>query len=310
MNTIRIATRQSPLALWQAHWIGDLLQAKFPSLKVDWVPLTTEGDRLLDVSLSKMGGKGLFLKELETALLDGRADIAVHSLKDCPVNETPGLTLAAFLPRATPWDAFLSPNAASVHALPQGAIVGTSSLRRESQLKALRPDLQLRMLRGNVDTRLKKLLSGDYDAIILAACGLERLNLESHIRSLFSPTEMLPAIGQGIVVVQSLTDTPFKDALAALHDPRTHAQALAERSLGAELGSSCQVPIGGYAHWEGDHLVLNGLVANLEGTEILRAQSRGSRADADAIGKNVASQLVNLGARQIIDDLFRRHEGQ
>lgn len=302
MKTLRIATRQSALALWQAHWIGALLEARYPDLQIAYVPLTTEGDRTLDVALSKVGGKGLFLKELETALLDDRADIAVHSLKDCPVHETPGLTLAAFLPRATPWDAFLSESAATLQQLPLGAVVGTSSLRRESQIKALRPDLNVAMLRGNVDTRLKKLLAGEYAAIILAACGLERLNLGGHIRSLLPPSEMLPAIGQGIVVVQSRLDSRFEEELKSLHDPFAHAQAIAERRLGAELGSSCQIPIGGHAHWEGEALILTGLVAHRDGSEVLRAQAAGSIQDPESLGKTVAAQLEAMGARRIIGE--------
>lgn len=306
MKTIRIATRQSALALWQAHWIRDLLQAHYPDLAITFVPLTTQGDRELDVSLSKIGGKALFLKELEAALLGGHADIAVHSLKDCPVNETSGLTLAAFLPRATPWDAFLSPIAATLEELPIGAVVGTSSLRRHTQLKALRPDLTIKMLRGNVDTRVKKMLAGDYDAIILAACGLERLNLGNHIRSLLPPEQMLPAIGQGIVVVQCPVASPFLTHMGALHDPRTHAQAVAERSLGAQLGSSCQVPIGGYAHWEGEQLVLTGLVGSLEGTTIVRANASAPLNNADKLGKTVAAELINLGALPLIEDALRQ----
>ncbi|MFI4955996.1 MAG: hydroxymethylbilane synthase [Gammaproteobacteria bacterium] len=302
MKTIRIATRQSALALWQAHWIGDLLQAKYPDLHITWVLLTTQGDRDLDVSLSKIGGKALFLKELESALLNDQADIAVHSLKDCPVNETPELTLAAFLPRATPWDAFLSTVADSVQELPMGAIVGTSSLRRQTQLKAMRPDLTIRMLRGNVDTRVKKMLSGEYDAIILAACGLERLNLGCHIRGLLPPAEMLPAIGQGVVVVQCAENSPFLGHVQSLHDPRTHAQAVAERSLGAQLGSSCQVPIGGHARWEGDKLVLTGLVGSLDGSCILRAESTRDMHEAEALGIEVAHMLVENGALEIIQE--------
>lgn len=302
MQTLRIATRQSALALWQAHWISDLLHARYPDLNIALVPLSTQGDRELDISLSKIGGKALFLKELEAALLEGRADIAVHSLKDCPVNETPGLTLAAFLPRATPWDAFLSTIAPTPQELPIGANVGTSSLRRQTQLKALRPDLSITMLRGNVDTRVKKMLAGEYDAIILAACGLERLNLESHIRCILSPTDMLPAIGQGIVVVQCREESPFLRHIASLHDPRTHAQAVAERSLGSELGSSCQVPIGGHAHWENEQLVLTGLVGSLDGTQLVRVHATGSMQEADALGKTVAADLIKLGALQIIDE--------
>ncbi len=300
METIRIATRKSALALWQAHWIGDLLRARYPALNIEFVLLNTQGDLILDVSLAKIGGKGLFLKELEAALLEGRADIAVHSLKDCPVKNTPGLTLGAFLPRATPWDAFLSASANSLQSLPQGARVGTSSLRRQSQVKALRPDVDTLMLRGNVDTRVKKLLSGEYDAIILAACGLERLNLQGHIRGLFSAAEMLPAIGQGIVTVQCHDASPFLSHVQSLHDPITHAQAIAERSLGLELGSSCEIPIGGYARVEGDELILEGLVGSLDGTCILRAEASRPLNEADALGKTVAAALIDKGALDVI----------
>lgn len=301
METIRIATRKSALALWQAHWVGDLLRARYSDLKIEFVLLNTQGDLTLDVSLAKIGGKGLFLKELEAALLEGQADIAVHSLKDCPVTNTHGLTLAAFLPRATPWDAFLSPVASSVQELPVGAKIGTSSLRRQSQLKALRPDVEVRMLRGNVDTRVKKMLAGDYDAIILAACGLERLNLGGHIRSLLPQTQMLPAIGQGVVVVQALEGSRFLPQLQALHDVHTHAQAVAERSLGQQLGSSCEVPIGGHAALEGEHLILEGLVGSLDGKQILRARCTRPITEANALGIEVAEALLAQGAREVIN---------
>lgn len=301
MTLLRIATRKSALALWQANWVANELRRVHPTLRIELVEITTEGDRKLEVTLSKIGGKGLFLKELEEALLRGEADIAVHSLKDVPAQDTPGLRLTAFLPRATPFDALVSAYP-SLAALPEGAIVGTASLRRQSQILHLRPDLVIRPLRGNVDTRLRRQQTGDFDAILLAACGLERLNLSSHIAEVLMPDVCLPAVGQGIVVIQGRADDAHAQALVKpLHVPASHTMALAERSMNALLGGSCQVPIGGLATIKGNELRLCGLVGSPDGTTLLKAIYAGDPSEAQFIGEQVAAELRAQGAQTIID---------
>jgi hydroxymethylbilane synthase len=301
MISLKIATRKSALALWQAHWVAEQLMRTHPNLRVELVEMTTEGDRRLDVTLSKIGGKGLFLKELENALLSGEADIAVHSLKDVPAQDTPGLQLCAFLPRATPFDALISSTYPSLAELPPGATIGTASLRRQSQLLHLRPDLTILPLRGNVDTRLRRQQIGDFDAIILAACGLERLNLGSHIRELLLPALCLPAVGQGIVVVQARADDLHTQAmLKPLHIPASYTLALAERSMNALLGGSCQVPVAGYATLEGSELRFHGLVGTPDGKTLLRATFAGDCSEAQQIGERVAEDLMAQGAQDII----------
>ncbi len=304
MKTLRIATRQSALALWQAGWASEQLKAYYPDIVIELIKMTTPGDELIDVSLTKVGGKGLFLKTLEEALLNHEADIAVHSLKDVPVQGTEGLELTCFLPRATPNDALVAGDGVlTIHDLPQGAIVGSSSLRRQSQLKALRPDLEIKLLRGNVDTRIKKFQGGEYEAIVLAACGLERLKLEQYISCVLSEAECLPAIGQGIVVIQCRADDDtVKALLKPLHDPNSFAAALAERTMGNLLGSSCQVPIAGHAEIRGDRLYLQGLVGSLNGETIVRSQAGGNIRDAVTLGEIVAHDLIDQGAMKIIED--------
>jgi hydroxymethylbilane synthase len=301
MTQLNIATRNSALALWQANWVASQLLAIHPDLTINVIELTTEGDRKLDLTLSKIGGKGLFLKELEEALVRGQADIAVHSLKDVPAQDTPGLSLCAFLPRATPFDALVSSQYSSLAALPHQAVVGTASLRRQAQLLHHRPDLLIKPLRGNVGTRLQKLQTGDFDAIILAACGLERLNLSSQVAQLLPPTLCLPAVGQGIVVVQARSqDAQTQQLLKPLHHPDSYAQAVAERSMNALLGGSCQVPIAGYATVEGEQLHLQGLVGSNDGKILIKAEFAGNISEAQQIGETVAKALIEQGAIEII----------
>ncbi|MBP6018753.1 MAG: hydroxymethylbilane synthase [Burkholderiaceae bacterium] len=300
-TTLVIATRASRLALWQAEHVRDLLQALYPECKVSLLTMTTRGDQILDRTLSKVGGKGLFVKELETALLDGRADLAVHSLKDVPVDLTTPFALPVVMERSDPRDALVSNDYASLDELPPGAVIGTSSLRRESQLRQRYPHLQVKPLRGNLDTRLAKLDKGEYAAIILAAVGLERLGLESRIRARLSPELSLPAAGQGalgIEVLESRTD--MHAWLAPLSCPATMACALAERSVSRALGGSCQVPLAAYAQVEGTELHLRALVAEPDGSVVLHAQARGPVADAEKLGEVAAKELLGKGAREIL----------
>ncbi|MBW7984502.1 hydroxymethylbilane synthase [Enterobacillus tribolii] len=305
-NIIRIATRQSPLALWQAHYVRDRLTARWPELQVELVPMVTRGDVLLDTPLAKVGGKGLFVKELELALLENRADIAVHSMKDVPVEFPAGLGLVTICEREDPRDAFVSPNFASLDDLPHGSVVGTSSLRRQCQLRALRPDLVIRDLRGNVGTRLSKLDNGDYDAIILAVAGLKRLGLESRIRSALAPEQSLPAVGQGAVGIECrLDDTRVQALLAPLNHEATAIRVIAERAMNTRLEGGCQVPIGSYAELEGDSLWLRALVGRPDGSEILYGERRGPAEQADALGVSLAEELLEKGARAILHDVYQ-----
>lgn len=300
-TTLVIATRASRLALWQAEHVRDLLQALYPDCKVSLLTMTTRGDQILDRTLSKVGGKGLFVKELETALLDGRADLAVHSLKDVPVELTTPFALPVVMERADPRDALVSNDYASLEDLPPGAVIGTSSLRRESQLRQRYPHLQVQPLRGNLDTRLAKLDRGEYAAIILAAVGLERLGLESRIRARLSPELSLPAAGQGalgIEVLESRTD--MHAWLAPLSCSISMACALAERAVSRALGGSCQVPLAAYAQVEGDQLHLRALVAEPDGSVVLHAQANGPVADAEKIGQTAAQELLGKGASEIL----------
>ncbi|MFA5941241.1 MAG: hydroxymethylbilane synthase [Sinimarinibacterium sp.] len=298
---LRIATRESPLALWQAHFVRSELQRLHPALAVELVPMTTAGDQMLSSPLAQLGGKGLFVKELETAMLEGRADIAVHSMKDVPVQQPAGLCLAAFLHGEDPRDAFVSNRYATLDELPQGAHVGTSSLRRQTQLRALRPDLRISDLRGNVGTRLRKLDEGQYDAILLATAGLVRLGLGVRIRERFDPARFVPAIGQGIVGIECRDDDAATRALLApLHDPASATRLQAERAMNARLGGACQVPVAGYAVVEGDRLRLSGLVGAPDGSRLVRAQIEGAAAAAAALGEQLAGRLLEQGARDIL----------
>ena len=316
MTAVRIATRGSKLALWQAEHIKAELCAREPGLQVELVVVKTTGDRVLDRSLSAIGGKGLFTKEVEEALLDGRADLAVHSLKDVPTEETPGLEIAAYPPREQPWDALLL-NPSIRHAkgdsaqkliglLPSGARVGTSSLRRGSQILALRSDLQIVPLRGNVDTRLRKLLAGELDAAVLAAAGLHRLGLGDHIAAYFSADELLPACGQGALAVQCRKgDTATRARLARLDHLPTRQAVLAERRLNQRLGGSCQTPLAAHARLvEGSlgdsELHLTAMVGSLDGRTVLRAAAQGSPQSPFLLAETVAEALLGQGAQALL----------
>lgn len=307
-RTLRIATRESLLALWQAHYIKARLEACHPGLQVELLGMTTRGDQLLDSPLSKIGGKALFVKELEQALLDGRADIAVHSMKDVPMEFPEGLGLAIICEREDPRDAFVSNHYSDVDALPQGARVGTSSLRRECQLRSRRPDLKISSLRGNVQTRLRKLDEGEFDAIVLASAGLIRLELQERIASFMSVEDSLPACGQGAVGVETrLEDDWVRELLAPLHDADSAAKVMAERAMNTRLQGGCQVPIAGYAisdESQQGQLWLRALVGEPDGSRVLRAELRGSAQDPQALGEAVAEKLLAQGAGDILAAVY------
>ncbi|WNN48472.1 hydroxymethylbilane synthase [Siccibacter colletis] len=304
-KVIRIATRQSPLALWQAHYVKQRLMDSHPGLNVELVPMVTKGDVILDTPLAKVGGKGLFVKELEMALLENRADIAVHSMKDVPVEFPDGLGLVTICEREDPRDAFVSNRYASLDELPQGSVVGTSSLRRQCQIAARRPDLVIRSLRGNVGTRLSKLDSGDYDAIILAVAGLKRLGLEARIRTALPPEISLPAVGQGAVGIECrLDDEQTRALLAPLNDLETAIRVRAERAMNTRLEGGCQVPIGSYAELVNGELWLRALVGAPDGSEIVRGERRGKPESAEALGVSLAEELLNNGAREILAEVY------
>ncbi|CDF97616.1 hydroxymethylbilane synthase [Avibacterium paragallinarum] len=299
---LKIATRRSPLALWQANYIKDRLTQLYPNLQVELVPMVTKGDVILDTPLAKIGGKGLFVKELENALLTGEADIAVHSMKDVPMTFPAGLGLSVICKREEPRDAFVSNTYRTLAELPAGAVVGTSSLRRQCQLKALRPDLKIQSLRGNVGTRLSKLDNGDYDAIILAAAGLIRLEMADRIASFIDTETSLPAAGQGAVGIECrFDDVAVQQLLAPLADPETTACVLAERAMNHHLQGGCQVPIGGYAVVRGDQLYLKALVGKVDGSQIIRAEAQSAVQNSHQLGVQVAERLLQQGA----DDILR-----
>ncbi len=296
-----IASRESALAMWQAEHIRDRLRALYPQTEVSILGMTTQGDQILDVTLSKIGGKGLFVKELETALEDGRADLAVHSLKDVPMHLPEGFALAAIGQREDPHDAFVSNQYAGLADLPPGAIVGTSSLRRESQLRARFPHLKIEPLRGNVQTRLRKLDEGRYAAIILAAAGLKRLGLGERIRGIISSDDSLPAVGQGALGIECRADrADVIAALQPLHHPETAACVLAERAMSRALAGSCQVPLGGFAEVRGDRLRMRGFVATPDGSRMLRAEDTNGIDDPEALGNRIADALLAQGAGEIL----------
>ena len=304
-KTLKIATRQSPLALWQANYVKDRLQQLYPALTVELVPMVTKGDVILDSPLAKIGGKGLFVKELENALLNKEADIAVHSMKDVPMQFPEGLGLAVICKREDPRDAFVSNSYRTFSELPQGAVVGTSSLRRQCQLKALRPDLDIRSLRGNVGTRLSKLDNGDYDAIILASAGLIRLGLADRIASFIEVEQSLPAAGQGAVGIECRTDdVQVKQLLAPLADAETTCCVLAERAMNNRLQGGCQVPIGGYAVLQQGQLYLRALVGDVDGSQIIRAEGKSAVENADVLGVQIAEQLLAQGADKILQSIY------
>lgn len=305
-RVIRIATRRSKLALWQANHVAELLIDTVPDIKTELVKITTQGDKILDAPLAKIGGKGLFVKELEQAMLDNKADIAVHSMKDVPVQLPQGLTLSAILKREDPTDAFISVNYSSFDQLPRTATIGTSSLRRQSQLLAKHPGYTIKSLRGNVNTRLSKLENGEYDAIILASAGLIRLGMEQHITQKLSPEASLPAIGQGAIGIESRADDiQLNNWLRQLNDSDTVVCIAAERALNQGLNGGCQVPIGGFAECtDNQQLRLRGLVATPDGSQIIQASNTAKQAEANQLGTELADQLLTMGADKILAQLY------
>ncbi|STY63403.1 hydroxymethylbilane synthase [Mannheimia haemolytica] len=307
-DILRIATRQSPLALWQANFVKSELEKHFPQLSVELVTMVTKGDIILDTPLAKIGGKGLFVKELELALLENRADIAVHSMKDVPMSFPEGLGLAVICEREDPRDAFVSNKYYALEDLPKGAVVGTSSLRRQCQLMAKYPHLEVKSLRGNVGTRLSKLDNGEYDAIILASAGLIRLGLKERIRSYISVEQSLPAAGQGAVGIETrVNDERVLNYIAKLNHNSTACCVMAERAMNTRLQGGCQVPIGGYATLEGDELTLNALVGALDGSQIIRASAKGDKQEAEQLGILVAEQLLAQGADKILAAVYNEN---
>jgi hydroxymethylbilane synthase len=304
-QTLRIATRKSPLAMWQAEHVASALRETHPGLTVEILGMSTQGDKILDTPLAKIGGKGLFVKELEQRMLDNSADIAQHSMKDVPLELPDGLHLSVIMEREDPRDAFVSKRFEQLSDLPQGAKVGTSSLRRQCQLADRRPDLEIIPLRGNVNTRLRKLDDGEYDAIILASAGLIRLGMGDRIRSFIDTQDSLPAIGQGAIGIECrVADERINALLAPLHHVETADCVTAERAMNARLEGGCQVPIGGHALLDGDSLYLRGLVGTVDGSEIVRADVRGPRSDAPNLGRVVAEELLAHGAETILRELY------
>jgi len=304
-QTLRIATRKSQLALWQAEHVAALLREAHPGLQIVLVPLLTQGDRIQDRSLAAIGGKGLFIKELEVAIEDHRADIAVHSMKDVPADLPHGLTISAVLKRADPRDALVTKSGiARLEDLPRGAIVGTSSLRRQAQLCALRPDLSIESLRGNVDTRIRKLDAGGMDAIVLACAGLVRLGLESRITARLDPKVCLPAVTQGVIGIECRgNDVRTTGLLQSLEDAATRQVMDAERAFAARLGGSCQSPIAAYAELDADRITLRGLVAEPDGSRLLRDTESGSAENPVALGRQLAERMLAAGAGPLLERL-------
>jgi len=301
---IRIATRKSELALWQAEHVAEKLRALVQVANVVLVPLSTRGDEILDKSLQKIGGKGLFIKELEVAMQAGEADIAVHSMKDVPVDMPAGFCIAAVLERASPADAFVSASERTFAQLPPGARIGSSSLRRQSQLKAQRPDVDVQPLRGNVNTRLQKLRDGQYDAIILASAGLQRLGLQSNITEEFSTDKMLPAAAQGVIGIECLQDrNDLRAVLASLEHAATKRTTAAERAVAETLQASCQSPVASFASIDGNVLTIEALVALPDGSKVLREQISGSAKDAALLGIEVATRLLENGAGAMLEEV-------
>ncbi len=305
MGVIRIATRNSSLALWQAEHVGGQLREIHPGLDVELVPMSTQGDKLLDAPLAKVGGKGLFIKELEHALLAGSADIAVHSLKDVPVEIPAGLALPVFLARGDARDGLVCNHHDSLAALPRGARIGTSSLRRQCQLLAARPDFDVVTLRGGVPTRLAKLDDGDFDALILAVAGLQRLGLAERVAEVLEPDVILPAVGQGVLGIECRDgDSRVQTLIAVLDDADTAARVIAERAMNERLGGGCQVPIAGFAELDGEELRLRALVASPDGRTVLRAEGRVLREQGRQVGRSVAEDLLSQGADRILGEVY------
>jgi hydroxymethylbilane synthase len=305
-KTIRIATRQSPLALWQAEHVAARLQQAFPGLKTELVKMVTRGDKILDAPLAKVGGKGLFVKELEQGMLDGVADIAVHSMKDVPVEFPEGLHLAVILDREDPTDAFVSNRYSSLAELPSDARIGTSSLRRQCQIKERFPQAEILSLRGNVNTRLAKLDAGEYDAIILASAGLKRLGMGARITASLSPEESLPAMGQGAIGIECrINDAEIHEYLKVLHDETTTIRVRAERAMNERLNGGCQVPIAGFAEIQGDRLFMRGLVGSPDGSVLYRAKADSSLEQAEQLGQAIADDLLAQGAGKVLRELYQ-----
>ena len=305
-QTLRIATRQSPLALWQAEHVASRLQQAFPELQTELVKMVTRGDKILDAPLAKVGGKGLFVKELEQGMLDGIADIAVHSMKDVPVEFPEGLHLAVILDREDPSDAFVSNHYARLEDLPANARIGTSSLRRQCQIKAKFPHAEILSLRGNVNTRLAKLDAGEYDAIILASAGLKRLGLQHRISQSLTSDQSLPAIGQGAIGIECRSnDQRVHDYLNVLHDETTSTRVSAERAMNLRLNGGCQVPIAGFAEIHEQRIYLRGLVGNPDGSVIYRAEAWAELEQAEQLGISVAEDLLRQGADKILQEIYQ-----
>jgi len=303
-SALRIATRKSVLALWQAEHVAQALRRAHAGLRVDLAPMTTKGDRILDRSLAAIGGKGLFIKELEAALVERRADMAVHSMKDVPGELASGLSIAAMLPREDARDALIARDARGISDLPQGARLGTSSLRRRAQLLAARPDLSIEILRGNVDTRLRRLDAGELDAIVLACAGLIRLGLEARITTRLGPEISLPAVGQGVIGIECRTeDSRMRALLAPLDDAATHVAVEAERAFARRLGGSCQSPIAAWARVDAGRLMLDGLVAEPDGSRLLRDSISGTPSDAERLGRELAERVLAAGAGELLERL-------
>jgi hydroxymethylbilane synthase len=302
---IRIATRQSPLALWQAQHVADCLKKTFPNLTTELVKMTTRGDKILDAPLAKVGGKGLFVKELEQGLLDGIADIAVHSMKDVPIDFPEGLHLNTILPREDPTDAFVATKYKSLMELPANAKIGTSSLRRQCQIMEKFPQAEILSLRGNVNTRLSKLDDGMYDAIILASAGLKRLGLANRISETLDTGVSLPAIGQGAIGIECrINDEQTNELISSLHDWETGLCVSAERAMNAHLNGGCQVPIAGFAQLNGEKIHLRGLVGSPDGRLLYRYEDSADYAQATVLGQTIAEKLLALGAGKILKELF------
>jgi len=302
---LRIGTRGSPLALWQAEWVKSQLLGGQQELIVELVIIKTTGDKILDVPLAKVGGKGLFVKEIEEALLDGRADLAVHSVKDMPAELPEGLHLAAMPPREDPRDALISKNGAGLDKLPHGARVGTSSLRRAAQLLHLRPDLRIETLRGNVDTRLRKLESEGFDAIVLAAAGLKRMELSQVISEYLEPERILPAVGQGALGIETRTGDVFTNEMVeSLVHQQTVTTVRAERAFLKRLEGGCQVPIGAYATLEGESLIITGMVADLKGVRLIRKEMGGDARQPEVVGRRLAEVVLESGGGEILAEIY------
>lgn len=307
MRKITIATRGSKLALWQADHISDLLREEYPGIEVQLLKIKTKGDKILDVPLAKVGGKGLFVKEIEEALLDGRADLAVHSMKDVPTELPEGLEVGIIPPREAETDTLLSVKYDSLKDLPAGAVVGTSSLRRQSQLLALRDDLKIESLRGNLDTRVRKLLDGEFDAIVVATAGLNRLGLSAPKSEILGPPTFLPAVAQGALGIEyRIEDTEIQDILKFIHDELTARQVRAERGFLTGLDGGCQVPIAAWSELDGDQVKLTGFVADVDGSSPIRMEKSGPADEAWDIGQALAEDVLAAGAKEILDRVYEK----